>query len=113
MFDEYHAYSIDAVRTATSLTKAAQSGKGLRCVLKTGYRSTTWYGVGNWEGKVYAHLTTGSTKGWGASDFCQSTQDYCGNFAYGSIRRRFSQAWQRPVIDGWNEIWIKQKPVSY
>jgi len=107
-FDEYRAYSIAAYSRRGTAAQNAKGGQGLRCALRAGPRSTIWYGVGAWNGKAYAHLTTGSTKGWGSSDFCSAAEDYCGDFAFGTIRLRRDARLRALVVDGWNEVWIKK-----
>jgi hypothetical protein len=108
-FDQYSVQSIDtysAIQRRKNLPLKVTPG--IRCVMRTGAPNTTWFGIGNWHGKQYAHLVTGSSKGYGSSDFCTSPEDYCGSASYGSIRRRISPTWKRPIVDGWNEIWMKK-----
>lgn len=106
-FNAYKAYSADDLAKKRSTKEIPATHQGLRCVLKVGPPSTTWYGVGMWDGKSYAHLVTGSSKGYGSSDFCRASGDYCGDSAYGKIRRRFLRGLNVPTVDGWNEAWIK------
>lgn len=109
-FDQYRAISVDTYTTKSTAKNADPTNSGLRCVMKAGPRNTTWYGVGSWEGKSYAHLATGSSKGYGSSDFCRPSDSFCADFAYGKIKRHISSKTKLPVIDGWNEVWLKIKP---
>ena len=107
-FDEYQAMSMDEYAQSPQKPAPSKGHEGVRCVLRVGPRGTTWYGVGAWDGKTYSHLATGSSKGYGSSDFCATGEGFCGNVTYGGIRRRISTKWKRPVIDGWNEVWIRR-----
>ena len=103
-FDQYR---VESINDYTKKLSHSVSGSGIRCVMRSGAPNTTWFGMGEWGGKRYMHLVTGSTKGYGSSDFCQRPEDYCGATGYGDIRLRLTSRWQHPVVDGWNEIWIK------
>lgn len=108
-FDEYRAVSTDDVTKTSSAKDAKPSHSGLRCVMKAGPRNTTWYGTGKWNDKSYSHVATGSSKGYGASDFCGANEGYCASFAYGTIKRIISTKTKLPTISGWNETWLKIK----
>ncbi len=108
-FDQYTVQSLDAYAAQrTRKATKVRAGEGVRCVLRSGAPSTTWFGFGTWNGAYYMHLVTGSATGYGASDFCSSPQDICNSYSYGSIRKRLSQVWQKPIVEGWNEIWLKK-----
>jgi len=107
LFEEYQASDVNAYLDNERDQAVVRSGSGVRCLLKVGRTGTTWFGAGHWDGKAYAHLATGSSKGYGASDFCANNGDYCGNFRYGAIRKQYSSVHRAPVIHGWNEVWEK------
>ncbi|MEO1428686.1 MAG: hypothetical protein AAFV71_06375 [Cyanobacteria bacterium J06633_8] len=84
-----------------------RQGSGLRCVLRVGRKNTTWFGNGNWERKTYSHIGTRGSKGYGASDICDTPfGPVCNKFAFGSLKLT-------PVGSGfnvtgaWSEKWRK------
>lgn len=108
-FDQYRAISIDAYSKTSTAKNADPLNSGIRCVMKAGPANTTWYGAGSWNGGAYSHLATGSSKGYGASDFCKSSESACGKFEYGKIKRHLSPKLKLPIVNGWNEVWLKMK----
>jgi hypothetical protein len=109
LLEEYRAQSItDYVAKKSVPASVTAVHTGLRCVLPLGQKNTTWYGVGNWNGKKYTHLGTRSTDGSGTSDLCFTYGGYCAKAPYGGINLHVSTKFKAPIVDGWNEIWLKK-----
>lgn len=82
------------------------SSFGLRCKMKEGTATDTWFGTGNWDGKTYSHIGTRSTYGRGASDICHpSFGVFCGNASFGSLNFQFLNP-SIKVTGAWNELWL-------
>lgn len=81
------------------------SSFGLRCKLKVGTSTNTWFGSGNWNGTTYSHLGMRSTYGRGASDICHpSFGQFCGNYDFGSLKFQYVSGGIN-VTGAWNEQW--------
>jgi hypothetical protein len=86
----------------------SRQGSGLRCMLRIGPKTATWFGNGNWNGSQYSHLgTLAGPSRLGASDVCANAfGSICNTFAYGSLRST-AVTGGYDITGKWSEKWRK------